>query len=157
MLPDSLQLEIVTPERQLASESVDAVQLPGANGELGILPGHAPLMTELGIGALSYRRGGETGHLAIIRGFAEVLPDRVSVLAEIAERAEEIDVQRAKAARERAEKRLASGGGANIDWARAIAALERSLIRLHVATRGVAQPSVPHEGRYLRAKDGSLS
>ncbi len=153
MIPDSIQLEVVTPERQLLSQSVDAVQVPGANGELGILPGHAPLMTELGIGALTYRHGQETGHLTIIRGFAEVLPGRVSVLAEIAERAKEIDVQRAKAARERAEKRLASGSSANIDWARAAAALQRSLIRLHVATRGVAAPSVPHEGRHLHPPD----
>jgi len=149
MIPDSIQLEVVTPERQLLSQGVDAVQLPGADGELGILPGHAPLITELGIGVLIYRVGQETGHLAIIRGFAEVLPDRVSVLAEIAEHAGEIDVQRAKAARERAEKRLASGTSASIDWARAAAALQRSLIRLHVATRGVAAPSVPHEGRRL--------
>ena len=143
MIPDSVQLEVVTPERQLLSQGVDAVQLPGADGELGILPGHAPLITELGIGVLTYRVGEETGHLA------EVLPDRVSVLAEIAEHAGEIDVQRAKAARERAEKRLASGTSASIDWARAAAALQRSLIRLHVATRGVAAPSVPHEGRRL--------
>ncbi len=89
MIPDSIQLEVVTPERQLLSQGVDAVQLPGADGELGILPGHAPLITELGIGVLTYRVGQETGHLAIIRGFAEVLPDRVSVLAEIAEHAGE--------------------------------------------------------------------
>ena len=147
IMPNSIQLEIVTPERQLLSESVDSVQLPGADGELGILPGHAPLMTALGIGELTDRNGQETGHLAIIRGFSEVLPDRVSVLAEIAEHAGEIDVERAKAARERAEKRLASGSAANIDWDRATAALQRSLVRLHVATRGVAAPSVPHEGR----------
>jgi len=153
MIHAAIQLEIVTPERQLLSQSVDAVQLPGADGELGILPGHAPLITELGIGVLTYRDAQETGHLAIIRGFAEVLPDRVSVLAEIAEHAGEIDVERAKAARERAEKRLASGSSASIDWARAAGALQRSLIRLRVATRGVAAPSVPHEGRRRHPPD----
>ncbi len=145
MIPDSIQLVIVSPERQLLSGSVTSVQLPGANGELGILPGHAPLMTELGIGELTYRHGQETGHLAISRGFAEVLPDRVSVLAEIAERAQEINVERAKAARERAEKRLASGSGANIDWDRASLALQRSLIRLQVAHKGGARAAVYEE------------
>jgi F-type H+-transporting ATPase subunit epsilon len=137
MLPSSIQLEVVTPERELVSESVESVQLPGLDGELGILPGHAPLITELGLGQLSYRQGGETGHLAIIGGFAEVLPDHVSVLAEIAERAEEIDVKRAEAAKERAEKRLASGAS-DVDWNRATVALQRALIRLQVASiRGV--------------------
>ena len=149
MLSESIELVVVTPGKQQLRQSAKEVQLPGADGYLGVLPGHAPLITELGIGVLTYRVGPETGHLAIIRGFAEVLPDRVSVLAEIAEHAGEIDVQRAKAARERAEKRLASGTSASIDWARAAAALQRSLIRLHVATRGVAAPSVPHEGRRL--------
>ena len=125
MLPEAIQLVIVTPERQLLSESVSEVTLPGADGELGVLPGHAPLITELGVGQLTYRpkyassplpsavgEGAEqTYHpkninellrLAVIRGFAEVLGDRVTVLAEIAERPEEIDVERAKAALERA-------------------------------------------------------
>ena len=91
MAGDSIQLVVVTPVRQLLRESVTEVQLPGADGYLGVLPGHAPLITELGIGELTYRnRGGQTGLLAVIRGFAEVLPDRVSVLAETAERAEEM-------------------------------------------------------------------
>jgi F-type H+-transporting ATPase subunit epsilon len=145
MLPTAIQLEVVTPERQILSETVESVQLPGADGELGILPGHAPLMTELGIGELSYRQGQETAHLAIIRGFAEVLPDRVSVLAEIAESAAEIDVERAKAARERAEKRLASGSSADIDWDRASLSLQRSLIRLQVAHKGSARASLYQE------------
>jgi F-type H+-transporting ATPase subunit epsilon len=119
------------------------VQLPGAEGCLGILPGHAPLMTELGIGELFYRNANanRTGSLAVIRGFAEVTAARVTVLAEIAERAEEIDVERARAALERARKRLAAPD-ANIDWDRAAVALQRALIRIQVATkrRGVPVP-----------------
>ena len=133
MLPESIELVIVTPERQLLRESVVEAVLPGAEGELGILPGHAPLITELGIGALSYRDPGakEQAHLAIIRGFAEVLPDRVTVLAETAELAEEIDVERARQALERARARIAASG-ADIDWDRASAALQRALIRIKV-------------------------
>src|SRR5712671_3908786 len=110
MLPESIELIIVTPERQLLRETVVEVTLPGAGGCLGILPGHAPLITELGIGALTYRvkSASEPVHLAIISGFAEVLGDRVTVLAETAERPEEIDVARAEEAKKRAEQRLAS-------------------------------------------------
>src|SRR5712691_12771627 len=120
MLPDAIQLVIVTPERQLLRQKAVEVQLPGENGYLGILPGHAPLMTELGIGELSYHDmgGKESAHVAVVRGFAEVLPDRVTVLAETAERAEEINLQRAKDALARAEQRLASSDP-NIDWDRA--------------------------------------
>src|SRR5882762_4690862 len=98
MMPDAMELVIVTPEKQLLRQMVANVQMPGENGYLGILPGHAPLMTELGIGELSYHHsdGKEPAPIAIIRGFAEVLPDRVTILAETAERAEEIDLQRAK-------------------------------------------------------------
>ena len=136
MMPGAIELVIVTPERQLLRESVADVQMPGENGYLGILPGHAPLMTELGIGELSYHStsGKESAHIAIIRGFAEVLPDHVSILAETAERAEEIDLQRAKEALARAEKRLASNDP-NIDWDRASVALQRALIRIQVATK----------------------
>jgi len=136
MLPEAIELIVVTPERQLLREHVVEVQLPGADGYLGVLPGHAPLMTEIGIGELSYHDGGgkESAHLALIRGFAEVLPDRVTVLAETAERAEEIDLARAEEARARAEKRLASGD-TNIDWDRASVALQRALIRIQVATK----------------------
>jgi F-type H+-transporting ATPase subunit epsilon len=143
MLPTSIQLEVVTPGRELVSESVESVQLPGLDGELGILPGHAPLITELGLGQLAYRQDTAAGHLAIIGGFAEVLPDRVSVLAEIAERAEEIDVNRAQAAKERAEKRLASGGS-DVDWNRAVVALQRALIRLQIASLGGAVSHARH-------------
>jgi F-type H+-transporting ATPase subunit epsilon len=136
MSAEAIQLVIVTPQRQLLRESVAEVQLPGANGYLGVLPGHAPLITELGIGELSYHdlSGKESAYLAIIRGFAEVLPDRVTVLAETAELAHEIDLARADAARARAEKRLASGD-TNIDWDRASVSLQRALIRIQVARR----------------------
>ena len=136
MMPDAIALVIVTPEKQLLRGKVADVQMPGENGYLGILPGHAPLMTELGIGELSYHDMGvkESAHVDIVRGFAEVLPDRVTVLAETAERAEEIDLQRAKDALARAEKRLATNDP-NIDWDRANIALQRALIRIQVVTK----------------------
>jgi F-type H+-transporting ATPase subunit epsilon len=135
MAADSIQLVIVTPVRQLLSESVVEAQLPGADGYLGVLPGHAPLITELGIGELTYRTtGGESGLLAVIRGFAEVLPDRISVLAEMAERAEEIDIKRAQEALKRVQERIAAGGE-NVDWDRASAALQRALVRIQVVSK----------------------
>ena len=136
MLPESIQLIVVTPERQLLRESVVEVTVPGREGQLGILPGHAPLMTELGIGELSYRTStlSPPVALAVISGFAEVLADRVTVLAETAERAEEIDLARAEEAKARAEKRLAAGDP-NIDWDRANIALQRALIRLQIARK----------------------
>ena len=135
MAGDSIQLVVVTPVRQLLSESVTEVQIPGADGYLGVLPGHAPLITELGIGELTYRTaGGQPGLLAVIRGFAEVLPDRVSVLAETAERAEEIDINRAKEALKRAQELIAKGGE-NVDWDRASAALQRALVRIQVVSK----------------------
>jgi len=169
MFPESIQLVIVTPERQLLNFDVSEVTLPGADGELGVLPGHAPLITELGIGELSYRGAHETvpsfpatggtveqefrppdwrPHVAIIRGFAEVLGDRVTVLAETAERPEEIDIERAKAALERAEKRIAAGAGAqDIDWDRATGALQRALVRLKVAEYAPRKRSVAVPGQ----------
>ena len=135
MQPDSIQLVIVTPVRQLLSEAVVEAQLPGADGYLGILPGHAPLITELGVGELSYRTAsGQSGLLAVIRGFAEVLPDRVSVLAEMAERAEDIDIKRAQEALKRAQERIARGGE-SIDWDRASLALARALVRIQVVSK----------------------
>ena len=144
MLPEAIELSVVTPERQLARESVVEVTIPGPEGALGILPGHAPLMTEIGIGELAYRTATSSLpiSLAVIRGFAEVLPDRVTVLAETAERAEEIDLARAEAAKARAEHRLASND-TNIDWDRAIVALQRSLIRIQVARKHHAVPVEP--------------
>ncbi len=140
MAAESLLLIVVTPERQLLRESVDDLQLPGANGYLGILPGHAPLMTELGVGELAYHSGKQSGHMAVLQGFAEVLPGCVTVLAELAERAEEIDVARAEEARRRAQKRLASQDS-NIDWDRATLALQRALTRIQVAAKGGAGAS----------------
>jgi F-type H+-transporting ATPase subunit epsilon len=136
MLPDSIELIIVTPERQVLRESVVEAVLPGAAGQLGILPGHAPLMTELGIGELTYRgaSANDSGVLAIIQGFAEVLGDRVTVLAETAERAAEIDLARAEAAKARAEQRL-SAGDPTIELDRASIALQRALIRIQVARK----------------------
>src|SRR4026208_2195951 len=127
-----IQLTIVTPERSLVNEQVDELQIPGAEGYLGVLPGHAPLFTELKVGELSYRKGNEWTSLAVAWGFAEVLPDQVRVLAETAERAQEIDLERAMRAKERAEQRLSKGGD-GIDYDRARVALQRALIRIQVA------------------------
>ena len=135
MLPDSIQLVVVTPERQVLKGTASEVTLPGADGYLGVLPGHAPLITGLGIGELTYKiKGGESGLLAVIRGFAEVLPDHVSVLAETAEFAEDIDLSRAQEALKRAQERIARGGE-NIDWDRATMALQRALIRIQVVSK----------------------
>ncbi len=135
MLPDAIQLVIVTPERQILKETVTEVTMPGADGYLGVLPGHAPLITELGVGELTYRTtSGQNGLLAVIRGFAEVLPDRVSVLAETAEFAEDIDLARAEAALKRARERIAKGGE-NVDWDRATLALARALVRIQVVSK----------------------
>lgn len=134
MLPEHIHLEVVTPARQVLSEKVEAIQLPGQDGYLGILPGHAPLLTALGIGELSYLKGSQTRFITIMEGYAEVLPERVIVLAEISERAEEIDVNRAKRAAERAQKEL-SGGSMETDWRNQALALDRAMTRQHVATK----------------------
>lgn len=129
-----LRLEVVSAERAVYADEVDMVIAPGVEGQLGILPHHAPLMTMLGPGELRVKKGGEEISLAISGGFLEVRPDKVVVLADAAERAEEIDVLRAEAAKRRAESRLkASGSG--LDVARAEAALLRSLVRLRVAEK----------------------
>lgn len=134
MLPNSIQLIIVTPTRQLLRTQVSEVTLPGANGYLGILPGHAPLITELGIGELAYHGTTPADPISVTRGFAEILPDCVTVLAETAELAAEIDLERAEAAKARAEKRLGAGDP-NIDWDRVTVALQRALIRIQVARK----------------------
>lgn len=134
MLPEAIHLEIVTPERRIVADRVDEVMLPGLLGYLGVLPGHAPLLTTLGIGQLVYRKKNVHHYLSISWGFAEILPNRVSVLAEIAERAEEIDQVRAAKTRDRALDRLRGGDGGQvkeIDSARA--SLEKALSRLQVA------------------------
>jgi F-type H+-transporting ATPase subunit epsilon len=105
-MADTLQLEIVTPERRVEKDTVSEVQIPGKDGYLGILPGHAPLITELGVGEIRYRGDGMEYRLAVAWGFAEVLPHKVTILAETAERANEIDVNRARAAKQRAEENL---------------------------------------------------
>ena len=133
-LPTSLTLEIVTPERPLVRETVDEVTLPGAEGELGILPGHTPLLTTLKVGVLSYRKGEERSYVAIAYGFAEALADRVTVLAQMAERAEEIDVAKAKLAQEKAEQRL-TAGGPQTDLEAAREALAKASTRLMVASK----------------------
>ncbi len=147
MLPESISLEVVTPDRRVVQETVEEVQVPGSQGYLGVLPGHAPLMTELGIGMLSYRRRGEWFYLTAIRGFAEVLAGRVIVLAERAERAEEIDIERARRAAARAEERLARLLDPEVNWERAKAALERALVRVQVAAKagGIHTESRPPE------------
>jgi len=137
MLPDAIQLIIVTPVRELLRETVVEVQLPGADGYLGVLPGAAPLITELGIGELTFHAksgGAASDPIAVIRGFAEVLPDRVTVLAETAELASEIDVARAEAALKRAQERMASHAP-DLDWDRVAVALQRALIRIQVARK----------------------
>src|ERR1043166_4654584 len=137
-IPTKLTLEIVTPDRSLIREEVDEVVVPGTEGELGILPGHTPLLTTLKIGELWYRRGQEKHYLAIAFGFVEVLPDRVTVLADVGERAQEIDVQRAERAKKRAEELLAQAQHPtqlDMDIERARVSLLKSLIRLQVASR----------------------
>jgi F-type H+-transporting ATPase subunit epsilon len=133
-LPTKLLLEIVTPDRALVREEVDEVQVPGAEGYFGVLPGHTPLLATLKIGELWYRVGQEKHFLAIAGGFVEVLPDRVTILAQIAERAPEIDPVRAEAARKRAEERLAQSLD-DVSFERARVALMKSLMRLQVAAR----------------------
>ncbi len=130
----TIKLDVVTPEESVFSDEVDMLVAPGLEGQLGILPHHTPLMTILGIGELIIRKGKDEQFLAIGGGFLEVLPDRVIVLADAAERAEDIDVSRAEAAKERAQKSMAERPE-GMDAAAAEAALKRSLIRLKVATR----------------------
>ncbi len=133
-MADTLDLDIVTPERLVVREKVEQVQIPGKNGYLGILPGHAPLVTELGVGELSYVANGQTYRLAVAWGFAEVLPTKTTVLAESAERGEDIDVARAQQARDRAQK-LLSSNDPDTDYPRALDALARAQSRLDVAAK----------------------
>jgi F-type H+-transporting ATPase subunit epsilon len=135
-IPPHLTLEIVTPERPIAREQVDEVEIPGARGYFGVLPGHTPLLAALHVGRLWYRKGQARTYLAVAFGFAEVLPDRVTILAQTAERAEDIDVPRAEAARDRALARLPKPG---TDLERAAAALAKATTRLQVAGRARAR------------------
>ena len=133
-LPTYLTLELVTPDRAVVRESVDEIQIPGSEGYLGVLPGHTPLLTSLQVGELWFRQGGETSYAAVAFGFAEILPDRVTILAQIAERAEDIDVERAQEAERRARERL-NKSVANVDFERARIALMKSLMRLQVSSK----------------------
>jgi F-type H+-transporting ATPase subunit epsilon len=129
-----IELSIVTPERAVVREAVDELQIPGAAGYFGVLPGHAPLFSELKVGEVSYRQGDKWVSLAVAWGFVEVQSNKVRILAETAERAHEIDVERATRAKERAEQRIAKGGD-DIDYNRALVALERALVRIQVAAK----------------------
>jgi F-type H+-transporting ATPase subunit epsilon len=133
-LPTHLELQIVTPDRLILQDHVDEVEIPGSEGYFGVLPGHTPLLASLAVGELWYRKGQEKTYLSIAFGFAEVLPDRVTILARLAERVDEIDLERAEAARKRAEQRLAQPKS-DIDYERARVALMKSLTRLQVASR----------------------
>jgi F-type H+-transporting ATPase subunit epsilon len=133
-MANALELTVVTPERALIRETVDEVQVPGLNGYLGLLPGHAPLFSELSIGELSYVRRGEKTSIALAGGFIEISDDNVHVLAGAAEPAAEIDVERASAARSRADEWI-SKGGEDVDYARALDARKRAEVRLSVAER----------------------
>ncbi len=133
-MADTIQLEVVTPERQVVSEAAEYIEIPGSTGYIGVLPGHAPLLTELAPGEISYRVGGNIKRMAVGWGLAEVLPAQVTVLARVAERAEEIDVQRAEEAKKRAEEalRTATPGG---ELEEVQAALQRATARLEVAKK----------------------
>ena len=131
-MADTFQLEIVTPEKKVVDTAAEEVQIPGKNGYLGVLPGHAPLITELAVGEIRYHASGKEEHLAVAWGFAEVLPDKVTILAETAERPSEIDVDRARKAKQRAEERLTSGD-TNVDVERALNAIQKADTRLEVA------------------------
>ena len=146
-LPTSIELQIVTPERMLVHEKVDEVQVPGVDGFFGVLPGHTPLLAALAVGELWYRRGQERTYVSIAYGFAEVLPNRVTILAQLAERAEDIDVERAESARRRAVERLEQKS--EVDYERARLALAKSLTRLQVSAR-IASGAAPRFKRIQR-------
>ena len=133
-LPAHIALEIVTPDRAIAHEQVDEVEIPGADGYFGVLPGHTPLLATLQVGELWYRKGSDRHYLSVAFGFAEVLPDRVTILAQIGERAEEIDIGRAEVEKKRAEDALAHARS-EVDLERARVSMLKALVRLQVATR----------------------
>jgi F-type H+-transporting ATPase subunit epsilon len=135
MLPPSIELQVVTPERHVLEQTVLAIEIPGKGGYLGVLPGHAPLITELGIGILAYRTASETRYLTIINGYAEILPSRVIVLAEISEKAEEIDVKRSRAAHDRARAELERVAVASPQWQQEQLAAERAMVRMGAAAK----------------------
>ena len=132
-IPSSIELEIVTPDKLLVREPVDEVEIPGVEGYFGVLPGHTPMLASLADGEMWYRKGQEKTYLSLAFGFAEVLPDRVTILAQIAERAEDINPNRAEEAKKRAEVRLQQAR--EVDYDRARAALQKAVVRLQVASR----------------------
>jgi len=134
MADGPIDLTIVTPERAVVHENVDELQIPGAAGYFGVLPGHAPLFSELKVGEVSYRQGDRWTFLVVAWGFVEVASDQVRILAETAERAQEINLERATRAKERAEQRIAKGGD-DTDYKRALISLERALVRIQVARK----------------------
>jgi F-type H+-transporting ATPase subunit epsilon len=136
-MADTFQLEIVTPEKKVVDTAAEEVQIPGKNGYLGILPGHAPLITELAVGEITYREASASSNeqkLAVAWGFAEVLPNKVTILAETAERPNEIDVERARKAKQRAEE-LLTNGDTTVDVDRALDSLHKAETRLEVAEK----------------------
>ncbi|HTR47308.1 MAG TPA: F0F1 ATP synthase subunit epsilon [Verrucomicrobiae bacterium] len=135
MLPEAIELQVVTPQRHVLQETVLAIEIPGKEGYLGVLPGHAPLITELGIGILAYRTASATRYLTIIDGYAEILPDRVIVLAEVSEKAEEIDVSRSRAAQERAQGALQKAVVGSPEWQEERLAVERAIVRMGAAAK----------------------
>jgi F-type H+-transporting ATPase subunit epsilon len=137
-MADTFTLEVLTPARQVVHEAVNEAQIPVLGGYIGVLPGHTPLLAEMGIGELSYHVGNRVFSCTAMGGFVEVLADRVIVLADSAERAEEINVARAEAARDRAQKRLATPNDPNVDWKRVEQSLARAQARLQVAAKAGA-------------------
>ena len=131
-MADQIELEIVTPDRLLVHEHVESVEIPGKAGYIGVLPGHAPLITELTIGEISYKQKGTTEHLSVAWGFAEVLPEKVTILAQTAERVRDIDVKRAEEAKARAEATLQKGAP-DLDYQATLDAIKRAEVRLKVA------------------------
>jgi F-type H+-transporting ATPase subunit epsilon len=134
-MAETIELEIVTPEKQVVRDQVEEIQIPGKAGFLGVLPGHAPLITELAVGEISYRKGGQTTYLSVAWGFAEVLPDKVTILAETAERASDIDVSRAQEALKNAQARLAAADSEE-KVKQELAAVRRAETRIDVAKKG---------------------
>ena len=145
-MADTFILEVVTPARQVVNESANEAQIPVLGGYIGVLPGHTPLLAEMGIGELSFQAGNRVFFCTAIGGFVEVLADRVIVLADAAERAEEINVARAEAALARAQKRLAAPNDPTVDWKRAGEALKRAQVRLRVGAKAGASSVVTSSG-----------
>ena len=140
-MADTFTLEVVTPTRLVVRETVNEAQIPVLGGYIGVLPGHTPLLAELGIGELTYHAGNRIHSCTAMGGFVEVLADRIIVLADRAERAEDIDIARAQGARDRAQKRLANLSDPNVDWKRAEQAMERAQVRLQVTAKAGASSS----------------